>query len=49
MGSSPIFLLEAHQDILETFDPKVVALKKKMKAVVSHGALDDLSQLSDDK
>jgi len=42
------FLLDAHQDILENFDPKVVKLEKKMKVVMSPGALDDLSRLSDE-
>jgi len=42
------FLCDAHRDILENFDPKVVKLEKKMKVVMSPGALDDLTRLSDD-
>jgi len=42
------FLFDAHRDILDNFDPKVVKLEKKMKVVMSPGALDDLTRLSDD-
>ncbi len=40
------FLVDAHQDILANFDPTVVRFKKKMKVVMTPGALDDLSRLS---
>ena len=43
------FLQLAHKDILTNFDPKVVKLKKKRKIVMSPGALDDLSNLSDEE
>ena len=42
------FLIDAHRDILENFDPKVVKLKKKMNIVMSPNALDGLTRLSDD-
>ena len=42
------FLHEAHRDIMENFDPKVVKLRKKSKIIVADGALDALFQASDD-
>jgi len=42
------FLHEAHRDIMENFDPKVVKLRKKNKIIVADGALDALFQASDD-
>jgi hypothetical protein len=42
------FITDAHRDILDNFDSTVVPLKKKMKIVISPGALDDLSRLSTD-
>ena len=42
------FLLDAHTDIIQNFDPKVVKLKKKMKIIMSPSALDSLNDLSDD-
>jgi len=36
------YLQEEHKDIMKNFDPKVVKLKKKMKAVVAPGAFDGL-------
>ena len=38
-------LIDAHQDIMENFDPKIVKLEKKMKMVITPSALDDLSKL----
>jgi hypothetical protein len=37
-----ICLRETHADILKSFDPTVVSLKKKMKVVVAPAALDGL-------
>jgi hypothetical protein len=42
------FLFDAHKDIIENFDPKVVKLKKKMKIVMSPSALEGLNSLGDD-
>jgi len=42
-------LVEAHQDILQNFDPKIVTLKKEMEVVISPDALDDLSHLTHDE
>lgn len=42
------FLIDAHRDIIENFDPKVVKLKKKMNIVMSPKALDGLTRLRDD-
>ncbi len=37
------FVAEQHAELLETFDPKVTRLKKRMKILIHHGALNDLS------
>ena len=42
------FLDENYQDILENFDPNVIAFRKKRKVVMSVGVLDDLEKLSHD-
>lgn len=42
------FLGEAHRDIMENFDPKVVKFRKKHKIIVADGAFDALLGASDD-
>lgn len=42
------FLQEAYDDIVENFDPKIVKFKKKRKIVMSSGALEDLSRLTEE-
>jgi hypothetical protein len=49
IGQLKHFLLEAHQDIVKNFDPKVVTLKKEMQVVISPEASDDLSHLDHDE
>jgi len=43
------FLVKAHKDILENFDPKIVEFKNKMKIVVSPEHSDDLFNLISDE
>jgi hypothetical protein len=42
------FLDEAHRDIMENFDPKVVKFRKKNKIIIADGAFDALRGASDD-
>ncbi|QYZ65253.1 MAG: hypothetical protein HPY30_04170 [Gammaproteobacteria bacterium (ex Lamellibrachia satsuma)] len=44
INRSNVWLVENHQDIQESFDPKVVKLKKKNKIIMTESALDDLSR-----
>ncbi len=40
------FLDEAHQDIIENFDPKVIRFRKKRKIIMAPGVLEDLERIS---
>jgi hypothetical protein len=42
------FLDEAHRDIMENFDPRIVKFRKKRKIIVADGAFDALLGASDD-
>jgi hypothetical protein len=42
------FLDEAHRDIMENFDPKIVKFRKKRKIIVADGAFDALMEPADD-
>jgi len=42
------FLEEQYQDIMENFDPDVIKLRKKMKIVISPGALEGLGGIDSD-
>lgn len=39
------YIEAAYQDVMETYDPKLVKLRKKNKIIVSDKAMDDLSKL----
>ncbi|MBL3599590.1 MAG: hypothetical protein JMN25_06950 [gamma proteobacterium endosymbiont of Lamellibrachia anaximandri] len=40
------FLDEAHQEIMEDYDPKVIRFRKKRKIIMAPGHLDDLERIS---
>ena len=42
------FLDQQYQDIMDNFDPDVIKLRKKMKIVMSPGALEDLEKMDDE-
>ncbi|QYZ67770.1 MAG: hypothetical protein OI74_01120 [Gammaproteobacteria bacterium (ex Lamellibrachia satsuma)] len=45
-GLTIAFLDEAHADIMENFDPKVIKLRKKKKIIMASGVFDELGQIS---
>jgi hypothetical protein len=42
------WLSENHRDIVENFDPKIIKLRKKMKIIISPGAMEDLAKIDID-
>ena len=46
VGLTIVFLDEAHADIMENFDPKVIKLRKKKKIIMAPGVFDDLERIS---
>ena len=45
IGSAISWLAENHQDIMKNFDPKVTNLRKKIKIIISPGAMEDLTKI----
>ncbi|RDH83658.1 MAG: hypothetical protein DIZ78_14245 [endosymbiont of Escarpia spicata] len=46
VGLTIAFLDEAHADIMENFDPKVIKLRKKKTIIMASGVFDDLERIS---